>query len=851
MAVIEEISLPPAGSVQALWAVATAAAQHWLAQRGLPARDTVMLLPFAALLAPARAAWAAAGGWQPRVETPLTLAASLGPPLAAVPGACNGDPTLDALAAATLLQRQPWGAAWEARDAAGFARVVSSVVQAAQVLRSAALARAPRARESFWTQVRALCGAAPGPAATEALLLRVALEWAAASDASATDRLFALRPSAWIAVQIGGPDPLVQALLGSADTPSLRLSADPPDDDPFGAVATVADVRRLCCADFEAEAQAAATEVIDALNAGGAPVALVALDRELVRRVRALLERAAVPLLDETGWRLATTRAAASVVVLLRAAPPHAGPDARLEWLKSWPPAPPAALDSLEALWRGRRHVPSPEAAERLWRQAQAHLQPLAAAVSRPLAGWLDLLHERLASDGSLERLEADPAGVQVLAALAGPGGAAWQQATTALRLDLAGFTGWVESTLQELPFLPPPDAHAQVVITPLARAFGRPFGRIVMPGADEVRLGAASAPPALIGEAMAQALGLEHALVRRLRQRLALAQVLRAGPVTLLRRLRDGDEPLAESPDVEWLVLARQRSGAPAWPQLDWQPATTTVRLQAVNRPAPRAAAALPETLSASQLETLRQCPYRFFARAVLRLDEPDELEASLAKRDYGTWLHAVLHRFHRARDEAGGDRAHLLAAADAVTQELELDEAELLPFRASFESFVPAYLAWLRERESRGWRWFEGETDREVRPPELAGLRLRGRLDRLDHGPGGLREVLDYKTGGAAGLKQKVARPLEDTQLAFYAALLGGDAKLGAAYVALDDAGSPLRIEHPEVHQTAQALLCGLGDEWARLRQGQPLPALGEGRVCETCEARGLCRRDQWGPA
>ena len=29
---------------------------------------------------------------------------------------------------------------------------------------------------------------------------------------------------------------------------------------------------------------------------------------------------------------------------------------------------------------------------------------------------------------------------------------------------------------------------------------------------------------------------------------------------------------------------------------------------------------------------------------------------------------------------------------------------------------------------------------------------------------------------------------------------------------------------------------------------RTGAPLPALGEGRLCDFCEARGLCRKDDW---
>jgi ATP-dependent helicase/nuclease subunit B len=173
----------------------------------------------------------------------------------------------------------------------------------------------------------------------------------------------------------------------------------------------------------------------------------------------------------------------------------------------------------------------------------------------------------------------------------------------------------------------------------------------------------------------------------------------------------------------------------------------------------------------------------------------------------------------------------------------------AELLPFRASFEAFAPAYLNWLGQREGQGWLWNSGETDHLTQLPGLPALQLKGRIDRLDLGPAGASQILDYKTSGTAPLKDRVREPLEDTQLAFYAALLGAPTTLGAAYLSLDDAQAPLLIEHPAVHESASALLDGLLGEWRRLQQGAALPALGEGRVCETCEARGLCRRDHWG--
>ena len=852
MTAIEQICLPPGAHTPDMWPAVARTTQQWLLAQQLPVRDAIVLLPFAALLPPARAAFAALGGWQPRVETTLTLAAALGPAPAPEPGRCSGDAVLDRLCARTLLQRQAWAQRWAQADASGFERIVVSVVDAAQTLRSGAQERAPDERAAFWALARSQLAAPVGPAAAEAMLLQLALEWAAEAGAAHTDCLFGLRPSAWVAVTIGGPDAVALAVASQGHAPALQLVVDAPADEPYSVLCRQAEIQRFVCEDFEAEAQAAAAEVIQALAAGRAPVALVALDRALVRRVRALLERSHIPLVDETGWVLATTRAAAAVVGLLKAAEPQAARDTLLDWLKDWPGAEPAALDSLEALWRERRHVPDRDAAHRLWQHAQRPLQALADSGLLPLAAWLHRLRESLLSDGTLERLRADAAGAQVLTALhlSDGAGAAWQQAAAQARLNLAGFTAWVQATLEQSPYLPLPDSNALVVLTPLARAFGRPFGHIVVPGADHRHLGAADSPPALIGDSWAAALGLDHAAARRQRQQAALAQVLRAGHVTLLRRHRDDEDTLEESPDVEWLLLCRQRSGAPVWPLQAWQPERVARPRIGVPRPLPTAALALPDLLSATQLEALRACPYRFFARAVLRLDEAEEIDTGLAKRDYGNWLHAVLHHFHSERVYGQPPQAQLQQAADHITREMAFDDGEMLPWRASFETFSPAYLAWCAEREAAGWYWADGESDHRRAPPELEGLKLslRGRIDRLDHGPDGQQQLLDYKTGSADALRRKVNEPLEDTQLAFYAALLGPTETLGAAYVALDSPNAPLAIAHKDVHLSAHLLLEGLGDEWQRLREGAAMPALGEGPVCDTCEVRGLCRRDHW---
>ena len=251
-----------------------------------------------------------------------------------------------------------------------------------------------------------------------------------------------------------------------------------------------------------------------------------------------------------------------------------------------------------------------------------------------------------------------------------------------------------------------------------------------------------------------------------------------------------------------------------------------------------------LPARLSASSVESLRRCPYQFFGRVMLGLRETEELEAEIGKRDYGTWLHGVLKRFHDARllgTEVNDATLLRQAAADEPSPSAE----DFLPFTAGFDGFATRYLAWLAETESQGQRYVMGEADLSVEPfLGLAGLKLEGRLDRIDEDAKGT-VLIDYKTGTVDSLKKRVADPLEDTQLAVYAALRATER---AGYLALDNKDAIVFVEHESVDQSAAILIEGLGDDLHDLRDGVPMPALGEGMACEFCAMRGLCRKDDW---
>lgn len=862
------------GTLADPWAEIAARATAWADDGQIAMRDAVVLVPFAQHLALARRAWAGLAGWPPRIETTLTLARSAGPPPAVDPSQVSFDAALDRLAARRLMKKQAWGRAWQARDARGFDQAVHAVVQAAHAFARAAAVIAPQRRDAYWAQARQLLGATAGPGSMQRLLARVALEWAAAGGAPLTDRLFSWRPSAWIVVQAGGRSEMALALMShDARIPGLIIDTDAAPADPFAQLPLDMLPALAVCTDFEAEAQRTAAQVIAELNAGRQPVALIAQDRLLMRRVRSLLSRQDVPLRDETGWKLSTTRSAAGVAALLRAAHRRATADDWLDWLKScaanWPAQPGAssALEAIEATMRraGWRHPDAVDAARlsaqaaALWRSAQQVVALLAALPRRSFSSWIAALRYALEACGAWTQLQSDDAGRQVIAALHLRDAPAPPE-VDAEAMSLDEFVAWVDDALEEASFIPEPAAAQDepVVITPLGHAMLRPFAAVVFPGTDHKRLGAAPPPHPLLSDALAAELGLPSAAGHVQAQTLAFAQVLRLPHLTLLHRMDDGGDPLRPSPLVERLRLAVARAKRGDLASAPHTLVAHAIEPQPVRRPAPSAAELLPQRLSASACEALRSCPYRFFARHLLSLREADELDDAVQKRDYGTWLHQVLHRFHLARVEplpAAEEEARLREVAEQMQRDMRLDDAAFLPFSATFSRLAPRYVRWLHERDAQGAQWLEGERELSAVPPQWGGVAMHGVIDRIDSVPGAegpVTQLIDYKTGSAQKLRQQVKQAQEDTQLAFYAALMwqqsSAPGDIGAAYLPLDEAEAIKAVEHEEVLATAQQLIEGVGSELARLREGAAMPALGEGAACAHCEARGLCRRDHW---
>jgi ATP-dependent helicase/nuclease subunit B len=253
---------------------------------------------------------------------------------------------------------------------------------------------------------------------------------------------------------------------------------------------------------------------------------------------------------------------------------------------------------------------------------------------------------------------------------------------------------------------------------------------------------------------------------------------------------------------------------------------------------------------LSASAYEDLRRCPYRFFALRQLGLHEADEIDTEIDKRDFGNWLHQVLRSFHESLAASpqppGPGRVRLLEiAADEVTRSQRLEAGEFLPFAAAWPQVRDGYLGWLAGHETREHAAFQqAESEHEM---QLGPVKLVGRIDRVDRLADGRAMVMDYKTEPRAVSIERVRQPGEDTQLAFYAALLNDDTLRGA-YVNVGERGKTETVEQPAVVEARDLLVHGILEDISRIEGGATLAALGEGKVCDFCSARGLCRRDFW---
>ncbi|HEU0234686.1 MAG TPA: PD-(D/E)XK nuclease family protein [Gallionella sp.] len=625
-------------------------------------------------------------------------------------------------------------------------------------------------------------------------------------------------------------------------------------------------LRFFAATSLEQEARAAAMQVRRWLQAGKRDIAIVAQDRVVARRMRALLERAQVLVTDETGWTFDTLSVSTVLDRWLTALQSDFYHHDLLDLLKSpfifadmTASERKAAVYQLEQLLRKQGVVAGLEKFVALAEHETVLHQPLArlrqAAMlleqnrKRTLAEWLEALCESLHVLGIDTGLQQDEAGTQLLRTLE-----TWQQelAADAGRYRFAEWRRWLAQQLGTQTYRDS-GIDSPVRFTHLAATRWRAFDAVLLLGCDADHLPSVADGGRWFNDAVRSALSLPTRSAHAARQSDDLLALLALNDCVLVtwQKDRNGEKGLL-SPYLEMLRDLHTLAHGDDLGECELHAYLTAeevhdVELPQAAQPAPKVTAqAVPAGVSISAYNSLVACPYQFYARHILRLNELDEVQEGIEKRDYGERVHDILRRFHERYPQVSGHPADELEAvlrriSEEVFADLLQQDFAARAWLARWFAALPAYLEWQEESEAEGWRYAEAERAFDW---ELEGVRLRGRIDRLDV-RGEEKRVLDYKTQSEQVLRNKLREPGEDVQLACYAY---AHEAADAAFVSIENKKVKLaepRHDVPLLAQlNAERLVQAMGD----IRGGAGLPANGIDAVCGYCEMRGLCRKGEW---
>jgi ATP-dependent helicase/nuclease subunit B len=604
---------------------------------------------------------------------------------------------------------------------------------------------------------------------------------------------------------LDGPPARAEALVAALAPAAAAHAQLLPDAGAF------ADLALAECATAAEEAQVVALALREAMEQPGIRAALITPDPDLARRVAAHCQRWAIAIDSSAGTPLSLMPPGALAQDLVAAMAEAFAPTRLLAVLKhglvrrgnrSFA----AAVLMADLALRGVRPPPGLDAAgEAIMRHVDDMRGDHAA-----MAGWWDDVAAALAPmealrEGGAADLPAMMAALRhAITALAGDDG--WSGPDGR---QLAALVAAVEDQGALFGAFRPDEAPALIAVLMQAssvRVPGQGHPRLSILGPVEAQLTRADvvilaglnegswpgqpAPDPWLAPAIRARLGLPGTARA---QGLAAQDFLRAASaprVLITRSRRDASGP--RLPSRLWLRLLAhaQRDGRLLHRRDDLVALARALDGAAQPRPQPPPRpnpplALRPRKLSITEIDTLIADPFAFHAKHILKLRPLDPLDQDPTAAMRGTLVHDVLERWI---DAGHGTIAQL---DQIIAAELEREAAHFPLLAAAWVPRMRVALRWagaeILKREAAGWTQLVAEAKGGI---DLdGGIRLSGRVDRIDRSEAGELLVVDYKTGKPPA-KSRV-RALQANQLALGLAM--------AAAGALVKNGQPLAPGKP----------------------------------------------------
>lgn len=630
-------------------------------------------------------------------------------------------------------------------------------------------------------------------------------------------------------------------------------------------------IRLALANDTEHEARIVDLAIREALLAGTRDIAVVTQDRRLARRLRALLERAGIPLRDEVGWALSTSSAAASLGHWMDCCENNFPHRAVLALLKSSFFALEATeeLDQLERLIYQQEIASGLEQYRAMKGAPKALLIPLeqasrqmisTRAPARAAAEWSTALLQSLKALPLWSRWEQDLAGLRLMRALEELHAALVRQS---LPCDWPGFRRLLESHLEQVTFIPEPQEQPVRLLT-LEQAQGLRCELLILAGASASQFPGKIPVQAVFNHGVRAELGLSHWTLQLEMQLSRFRKLLHSAPGLLISYAPEADQDHARAcPWVQWLetlelaqhdtdlVLRASRADCEIT-------ATEQTLPEPITQPQPPCVAALlPTQLSASAHQTLINCPYQFFAARCLGLNNTEEPDRAADARDYGERVHLILQAFHEQMLDLPAPFAEAVTATNRERAEQKLQEISDAVFApdlrhralakvwaAQFQRVIPNLVGWMLERQAD---WPVVSVEQKRKTTLSSQLQVHGKLDRLETNAQGEQCVVDYKTGLAP--RSDDLEIGESVQGVHYAML--ADDCIRVEYLSLNHDSkkkSPKPLEGEDLQDIRAQIADRLIGLYEKLNGGAAMPANGNQKTCDFCDYSGVCRKGGW---
>jgi RecB family exonuclease len=270
----------------------------------------------------------------------------------------------------------------------------------------------------------------------------------------------------------------------------------------------------------------------------------------------------------------------------------------------------------------------------------------------------------------------------------------------------------------------------------------------------------------------------------------------------------------------------------------------------------------------SLSALERYQDCPFKFFAADVLRLEEPPEDESTMSPRSRGRFIHEIFQRFFEAWDQGrrGAITSERLDEARALMAEVAepllkrlpgadaaLERARLFGSAISTGSFEIVLGHEASAPVDVRERWLEYRLEGEFSLGSASGRKvaLKGVADRIDLLSDNRVRVVDYKSGSAPN-------PSRALQVAIYALCAqerlrdrdGGPWPIAEAiYLAFSgkrSQASVVKAGDADSEQTLESARTRLLHIVDRVAAGEFPPQPHDEIICDFCAYAAVCRKD-----